>query len=175
MIHDRRNRAPFDEHASVRQHHEYGRRRAERRRQLGALYDRLRHVLLLRPPSASDFATKRLARDSQLRSAGARLAIPCRKQREADFGQDAFTDDGIDEARSGFTLHAPLEHRGYDVVSIIEPDRVLLMHRGRIAFDLRDVRRRQLTEHDLLQLFDQLRWADRLDASAAEMLRRTYI
>ena len=54
-------------------------------------------------------------------------------------------------------------------------DRVLLMHRGRIAFDLRDVRRRQLTEHDLLQLFDQLRWADRLDASAAEMLRRTYI
>jgi putative tryptophan/tyrosine transport system ATP-binding protein len=54
-------------------------------------------------------------------------------------------------------------------------DRVLLMHRGRIAFDLRDVRRRQLTEHDLLQLFDQLRWADRLDASAAEMLRRAYI
>ena len=54
-------------------------------------------------------------------------------------------------------------------------DRVLLMHRGRIAFDLRDVRRRRLTEHDLLQLFDQLRWSDRLDASAAAMLSRAYI
>ena len=54
-------------------------------------------------------------------------------------------------------------------------DRVLLMHRGRIAFDLRDVRRRRLTEDDLLQLFDQLRWSDRLDAPAAAMLRRTYI
>lgn len=54
-------------------------------------------------------------------------------------------------------------------------DRVLLMHRGRIAFDLRDVRRRKVTENDLLQLFDQLRWADRLDVSAAEMLRRAYV
>ncbi|HEU5042385.1 MAG TPA: ATP-binding cassette domain-containing protein [Gemmatimonadales bacterium] len=54
-------------------------------------------------------------------------------------------------------------------------DRVLLMHRGRIAFDLRDVRRRRLAEDDLLQLFDQLRWSDRLDAPAAAMLRRTYI
>jgi putative ABC transport system ATP-binding protein len=48
-------------------------------------------------------------------------------------------------------------------------DRVLLMHRGRVAYDLRDARRRRLRESDLLQLFDQLRWADRLDESAAEM------
>jgi putative ABC transport system ATP-binding protein len=54
-------------------------------------------------------------------------------------------------------------------------DRVLVMHRGRVAYDLRDVRRGRLTEDDLLQLFDQLRWADRLDDSAAEMLRRTYV
>jgi hypothetical protein len=38
-----------------------------------------------------------------------------------------------------------------------------------------DVRRRRLTESDLLQLFDRLRWADRLDTAAAEMLRRAYI
>jgi len=49
------------------------------------------------------------------------------------------------------------------------------MHRGRVAYDLRDTRRRRLRETDLLQLFDQLRWADRLDESAAEMLRRAYL
>jgi len=54
-------------------------------------------------------------------------------------------------------------------------DRVLVMHRGRVVYDLRDIRRRRVTEEDLLQLFDQLRWADRLDDSAAEMLRRAYV
>jgi putative ABC transport system ATP-binding protein len=54
-------------------------------------------------------------------------------------------------------------------------DRVLVMHRGRVVHDLGDVRRRRLTEDNLLQLFDQLRWADRLDDSAAEMLRRAYV
>jgi len=54
-------------------------------------------------------------------------------------------------------------------------DRVLVMHRGRVAYDLGDLRRRRLAEDDLLRFFDQLRWADRLDDSAAEMLRRTYV
>jgi putative tryptophan/tyrosine transport system ATP-binding protein len=54
-------------------------------------------------------------------------------------------------------------------------DRVLIMHRGRLAYDLPDVRQRRLTESDLLQLFDQLRWADRLDDSAAAMLQRAYV
>jgi putative tryptophan/tyrosine transport system ATP-binding protein len=53
-------------------------------------------------------------------------------------------------------------------------DRLIVMHRGRIAYDL-DTRRRRLTQDELLQLFDQLRWADRLDDSAAEMLRRAYV
>jgi putative ABC transport system ATP-binding protein len=53
--------------------------------------------------------------------------------------------------------------------------RVLIMHRGRVVHDLRDIRQRRLAEDDLLQLFDQLRWADRLDESAAEMLRRSYV
>jgi putative ABC transport system ATP-binding protein len=54
-------------------------------------------------------------------------------------------------------------------------DRVLVMHRGRIAFDLPGARRQRLREDDLLQLFDQLRWADRLDEPAAGMLRRMYV
>ncbi len=54
-------------------------------------------------------------------------------------------------------------------------DRVLVMHRGRVAYDLAGALRQRLTESDLLQLFDQLRWADRLDESAAGMLARTYV
>ncbi|MGH7629008.1 MAG: ABC transporter ATP-binding protein [Gemmatimonadales bacterium] len=54
-------------------------------------------------------------------------------------------------------------------------DRVLVMHRGRLVYDIADLRRQRLAEDDLLQLFDQLRWADRLDDSAAEMLRRAYV
>jgi putative ABC transport system ATP-binding protein len=54
-------------------------------------------------------------------------------------------------------------------------DRVLIMHRGRLVYDIPQLRRQQLAESDLLQLFDQLRWAERLDESAAEMLRQTYV
>ena len=54
-------------------------------------------------------------------------------------------------------------------------DRILIMHRGRLAYDLGEVRGLHLTEGDLLQLFDRLRWADRLDESAAAMLRRAYV
>jgi putative tryptophan/tyrosine transport system ATP-binding protein len=54
-------------------------------------------------------------------------------------------------------------------------DRVLVMHRGRVVYDLGDLQQRRLSEDNLLQLFDQLRWADRLDDSAAQMLRRAYV
>jgi len=54
-------------------------------------------------------------------------------------------------------------------------DRVLVMHRGRVVYDIPEARRRRLAESDLLQLFDQLRWADRLDESAAAMLRQAYV
>jgi putative ABC transport system ATP-binding protein len=54
-------------------------------------------------------------------------------------------------------------------------DRVLVMHRGRLVHDIGELRRQRLTEDDLLRLFDQLRWADRLDESAAGMLQRTYV
>jgi putative tryptophan/tyrosine transport system ATP-binding protein len=54
-------------------------------------------------------------------------------------------------------------------------DRILVMHRGKLVYDITDVRRQRLTEDDLLQLFDQLRWADRLDESAATVLRHGYV
>jgi putative ABC transport system ATP-binding protein len=54
-------------------------------------------------------------------------------------------------------------------------DRILIMHRGRLAHDLAGLRRQRLTEDDLLQLFDQLQWSDRLDDSAADMLRQRYV
>ena len=54
-------------------------------------------------------------------------------------------------------------------------ERVLVMHHGRLVHDISDVKRQRLAEDDLLRLFDQLRWADRLDESAAGMLRRGYV
>jgi putative ABC transport system ATP-binding protein len=54
-------------------------------------------------------------------------------------------------------------------------DRILLMHRGRIAYDLRGLRRSALREADLLHLFDELRWADGLDPSATRMLERMWV
>jgi putative ABC transport system ATP-binding protein len=54
-------------------------------------------------------------------------------------------------------------------------DRVLVMHRGRLVYDIPEARQQRLAGDDLLQLFDQLRWSDRLDSSAAEMLRHGYV
>jgi len=54
-------------------------------------------------------------------------------------------------------------------------DRVLVMHQGRVVYDNPELRRHRLAEDDLLRLFDQLRWADRLDDDAAAMLGRTYV
>ncbi|HEX3276644.1 MAG TPA: ATP-binding cassette domain-containing protein [Gemmatimonadales bacterium] len=54
-------------------------------------------------------------------------------------------------------------------------DRVLVMHRGRVAYDLPGAARQRLTEGELLQLFDQLRWADRVDEDAAALLREAYV
>jgi len=54
-------------------------------------------------------------------------------------------------------------------------DRLLLVHRGRILEDFSGPRKRRLRMEDLLDRFDQLRNADMLDESAAEMLRRAYV
>jgi putative tryptophan/tyrosine transport system ATP-binding protein len=53
-------------------------------------------------------------------------------------------------------------------------DRILIMHRGRLVYDMPEARNQRLDEDDLLQLFDQLRWADRIDEATAGMLRQGY-
>jgi putative ABC transport system ATP-binding protein len=54
-------------------------------------------------------------------------------------------------------------------------DRVLIMHRGRIAETIGGARKRQLRVQELLDTFERLRSADLVDESAAEMVRRLYI
>lgn len=53
--------------------------------------------------------------------------------------------------------------------------RILVMHHGQLTHDFRLNQGQRVTQDDLLQVFDQLRWADRLDQSSAEMLRRQYV
>ena len=53
-------------------------------------------------------------------------------------------------------------------------DRLIMMHRGKVIHDYRGAEKRRLSPEDLLARFEDLRRADQLDESAAEMLRRTY-
>jgi putative ABC transport system ATP-binding protein len=54
-------------------------------------------------------------------------------------------------------------------------DRLIMMHRGRIVHDLRGAEKRRLRVEDLLARFDDLRRADQLDETAAQLLQRVYI
>jgi len=54
-------------------------------------------------------------------------------------------------------------------------DRLVMMHRGRIVQDFHGAERRRIRVDDLLARFEEVRRADQLDESAAEMLRRTYV
>ena len=54
-------------------------------------------------------------------------------------------------------------------------DRVVMMHRGQVLHDFRGAEKRRLRVEDLLARFEAVRRADRLDESAAEMLRRQYV
>ena len=54
-------------------------------------------------------------------------------------------------------------------------DRVVIMHRGRIAIDFSGMKKRMLRVEDLLDRFDRLRAGELLDEPAAELLRRTYV
>ena len=53
-------------------------------------------------------------------------------------------------------------------------DRVLMMHRGSVLHDFSGAEKRRLRPDDLLARFESVRRAERLDESAAEMLRRMY-
>ena len=53
-------------------------------------------------------------------------------------------------------------------------DRLLLVHRGRIALDLTGPAKRRLTPDTIADRFDRLRRADQLDDAAARTLAATY-
>ena len=53
--------------------------------------------------------------------------------------------------------------------------RLVMMHRGRIVQDFHGVEKRRIRVDDLLARFEDVRRADLLDETAAEMLRRTYV
>lgn len=54
-------------------------------------------------------------------------------------------------------------------------DRLIMMHRGRIIQDFRGAEKKRLRIDDLLARFEEVRRAELLDESAAELLRRVYI
>jgi putative ABC transport system ATP-binding protein len=54
-------------------------------------------------------------------------------------------------------------------------DRLLLVHRGRIALDVEGAAKRRLTAEDLADRFDRLRRADQLDDAAARTLAARYV
>ncbi|HXW17016.1 MAG TPA: ATP-binding cassette domain-containing protein [Candidatus Acidoferrales bacterium] len=54
-------------------------------------------------------------------------------------------------------------------------DRLIMMHRGQIVHDFRGAEKRRLRPDDLLTRFEQIRRAEQLDESAAQMLAETYV
>jgi putative ABC transport system ATP-binding protein len=54
-------------------------------------------------------------------------------------------------------------------------DRLLMMHRGRIIYDLRGADKQRLQPEDLLARFEEVRRAELLDESAAAMLEECYV
>ena len=54
-------------------------------------------------------------------------------------------------------------------------DRLIMMHRGQILHDFRGAEKRRLRPADLLARFEEVRRAEQLDESAAEMLAKNYV
>ncbi|MGH9520924.1 MAG: ABC transporter ATP-binding protein [Terriglobales bacterium] len=54
-------------------------------------------------------------------------------------------------------------------------DRLIMMHRGQIIHDLQGAEKRRLRPDDLLARFEEVRRAEQLDESAAEMLAGNYV
>jgi putative tryptophan/tyrosine transport system ATP-binding protein len=54
-------------------------------------------------------------------------------------------------------------------------DRLIMMHRGQILHDFRGAEKRRLRVDDLMGRFEDVRRADLLDETAAEMLERKYV
>jgi putative tryptophan/tyrosine transport system ATP-binding protein len=54
-------------------------------------------------------------------------------------------------------------------------DRLIMMHRGRVIQDFKGPEKKRIRVDDLLARFEEVRRAELLDESAAEMLRRVYV
>jgi putative ABC transport system ATP-binding protein len=54
-------------------------------------------------------------------------------------------------------------------------DRLIMMHRGQIIHDFQSAEKRRLRPDDLLARFEEVRRAEQLDESAAQMLAEDYI
>jgi putative ABC transport system ATP-binding protein len=54
-------------------------------------------------------------------------------------------------------------------------DRLIMMHRGRIIQDFQGAEKKRIRVNDLLARFEEVRRAELLDETAAEMLRRAYV
>jgi putative tryptophan/tyrosine transport system ATP-binding protein len=54
-------------------------------------------------------------------------------------------------------------------------DRLIMMHRGQIIHDLQGAEKRRLRPDDLLARFEEVRRAEQLDESAAQMLAKNYV
>lgn len=54
-------------------------------------------------------------------------------------------------------------------------DRLIMMHRGHIIYDVQGAEKQRLRVNDLLMRFEEVRRGELLDETAAEMLRRTYV
>jgi putative ABC transport system ATP-binding protein len=54
-------------------------------------------------------------------------------------------------------------------------DRLVMMHHGQVIHDFRAAEKRRLRVEDLLSRFEEVRRAERLDETAAEMLRLAYV
>ncbi len=50
-----------------------------------------------------------------------------------------------------------------------------MVHRGQIIYDYSGAEKRRLRVEDLLARFEEVRRGDRLDESAAELLREMYV
>jgi putative tryptophan/tyrosine transport system ATP-binding protein len=54
-------------------------------------------------------------------------------------------------------------------------DRLVMMHRGAVLHDFRGAEKQRIQADDLLNRFEEVRRAEQLDESAADMLRRLYV
>ncbi|MGA0706360.1 MAG: ABC transporter ATP-binding protein, partial [Steroidobacteraceae bacterium] len=54
-------------------------------------------------------------------------------------------------------------------------DRLVMMHRGQVIHDFEGAEKRRLRPADLLARFEEVRRADLLDETAADLLRRRYV